>query len=111
MANVLGGITGFAEMFMGGGSISKLTKLFHDGGIVRAANGWQVPGNNNSGDMVPAFLNSGELVLNSAQQNYLATELSNRGNDGGSIGTASIQGEQIFITLNNYLRRRGYGGY
>ena len=46
MANVLGGITGFAEMFMGGGSISNLTKLFHDGGIVRAANGWQVPGNN-----------------------------------------------------------------
>ena len=95
-------------MFMSGGSISKFTKMFHDGGIVRAAGGYKVPGNYGY-DAVPALLTSGELVLNSAQQNYLATELSNRGNDGGNIGTASIQGEQIFITLNNYLRRRGYG--
>lgn len=81
---------------------------FHDGGVVHAAGGYSVPGNNYSGDLVPAMLNSGELVLNQAQQGNLAAQLSDNENSSAS-GAAWVSGENIYVALNTFLRRRGMG--
>lgn len=75
---------------------------------IRAANGY-VDGNNYSGDMVPALLNSGELVLNRAQQGNLASQL--QGNSGQMQLETTITGEQIRLVLNNNGRRTGRGEY
>lgn len=81
---------------------------FARGGIVRAAGGFSVPGNNYSGDRVPALLNSGELVLNKAQQGNLASQL-----EGGAAAGANTQpfinGEMIYLGLQAYMRRSGLG--
>ena len=83
---------------------------FANGGIVHAAGGWNgfVPGNNFSGDTVPALLNSGELVLNRAQQGVLASELSGGGMQNIRL-EAVVSGEQIFLAQNNRGRRTGRG--
>lgn len=81
---------------------------FHNGGIVHAAGGYSVPGNNFSGDLVPAMLNSGELVLNQAQQGNLAAQLSDNENS-SAAGAAWVSGENIYVALNTFLRRRGMG--
>lgn len=78
------------------------------GGIVHAAGGYQIPGNYMSGDMVPAMVNSGELVLNKAQQGNLASQLQDN-ERGGGYTPSHVSGEQIWIALNNYTRRTGQG--
>lgn len=58
--------------------------MFAGGGIVRkAAMGTIIPGNSYVGDKVPAMLNSGEMVLNQAEQNTLFKML--------SVGTLPIR--------------------
>ena len=83
---------------------------FARGGIVRAAGGFSVPGNNYSGDRVPALLNSGELVLNKAQQGNLASQLEGGGMQNLNL-EAVIRGEDIRLALNNNGRRTGRGEY
>lgn len=89
--------------------ISSLTKGFHHGGVVHAALGAVVPGGNYSGDLVPAMLNSGELVLNQAQQGNLASQL----NDAGTLRnlqlTTQLNGEDILLAIDNHGRRTGKG--
>ena len=80
-----------------------------NGGVVHAADGYQVPGNRMSGDQVPAMLNSGELVLNKAQQGNLASQL--QGGMGAMQLSAIITGEQLRLVLNNNGRRTGRGEY
>ena len=76
------------------------------------AEGGMIKGNSYSGDNIPAdnFVNAGELVLNKAQQNTLASALTN---DGGSSQRGPVQarvsGENIYFALENYLRRSGKG--
>ena len=86
---------------------------FAGGGIVKAAQGYVIPGNSFSGDNVfagHAWVNSGELVLNKSQQNTLAGMLDNNRQPSGSAnGVARVSGEQIYIAVNNYLRRSGKG--
>lgn len=82
---------------------------FAHGGVVRAANGW-VGGNSWSGDRVPALLNSGELVLNRAQQGNLASQLSGAGWQNLRLET-EISGTNLRIVLNNESRSRGRGVY
>ena len=86
---------------------------FAGGGIVKAAQGYVIPGNSFSGDNVfagHAWVNSGELVLNKSQQNTLAGMLdNNRQPSGNGNGVARVSGEQIYIAVNNYLRRSGKG--
>lgn len=82
--------------------------MLHHGGVVRAAMGVVVPGNNPSGDMVPAMLNSGELVLNQAQQGALASRLNDQQTRAVSA-QSYVSGENIFLGLNNYLTRSGKG--
>ena len=80
---------------------------FAHGGVVHAANGF-VQGNNYSGDMIPAALNAGELVLNKAQQGNLASQLQGAG-FGGVNMVGEISGEAIKIVLNRHLKRTGQG--
>lgn len=85
------------------------------GGIVRAANGASladygttVPGNSMSGDLIPARINSGELILNRAQQGNLAAQLDSLAEQ-QPTGRPYVSGENIFIALNTYMKRRGMG--
>lgn len=90
-------------------TIASLTKGFHHGGVVHAALGAVVPGGNYSGDLVPAMLNSGELVLNQAQQGNLASQL----NDAATLRnlqlTTQLNGEDILLAIDNHGRRTGKG--
>ena len=74
----------------------------------RHAGGGIVGGNTPSGDLQPVLLNSGELVLNKAQQGALASQLQDSRVVTAS-GTPYVTGEEIYLGLSNYLRRRGYG--
>ena len=80
-----------------------------NGGVVHAANGY-VSGTTYSGDQIPAMLNSGELVLNKAQQGVLASSLQaiGQGGDGGGA-RPYVNGEMIWLGLTNYLNRSGRG--
>lgn len=103
-----GGVVGKAGVFAGGGVVEKSVR-FADGGIVpHAAFGLKVPGNNFSGDQVPALLNSGELVLNRFQQQALAANLQGGGGGGGYM-PSHISGEQIWLVMNRYTKRTGKG--
>lgn len=77
---------------------------------IHAATGTIVPGNNYSGDRVPALVNSGELILNRAQQGNIASQL-----QGGGLQNMNLQaivtGEQLRFILNTNSRRRGKGEY
>ena len=83
-------------------------KLWSNGGVIHAASGMIVPGNNYSGDMVPSMINSGELILNRAQQGNLVSQLSDSQRTRGPQ-LAQVSGEQIYIAMSNYLRRSGKG--
>ena len=74
------------------------------------ANGGIVSGNSLSGDNVPAMLNSGEVVLNTAQTGRLASAMTQ--NPMGNLNlTATLSGETIRLALqNNALRRGGSRG-
>ena len=115
MKDVVNGIQGVISILTGISSIitaiqtistANLFKLA-GGGVVRAAGGF-VSGNNFSGDMVPALLNSGEVVLNRAQQGNLVSQLSESQRTRGPQ-LAQVSGEQIYIAMSNYLRRSGKG--
>ena len=78
------------------------------GGVVKAAGGVTVPGNYNSNDLVPAMLNSGEMVLNRAEVNHLSSALSNPGMGDLSLSCV-VDGESLKFVLNQSQRRRGRG--
>lgn len=75
--------------------------MFAGGGIVRkAAMGTIIPGDSYVGDKVPAMLNSGEMVLNKAEQNTLFKML--------SVGTLPIRvaakGVESLPVIGNAMR-------
>ena len=116
MKDVLNGVTSLISIVSGIATIltaiEALTAAdtiipFARGGVVHAANGF-VQGNNYSGDMIPAALNAGELVLNKAQQGNLASQLQGAG-FGGVNMVGEISGEAIKIVLNRHLKRTGQG--
>ena len=75
-------------------------------GFARAANGC-VSGTRFSGDQIPIAVNSGEMILNRAQQGNLAAQLSEGGMNGMELGTI-ITGEQLKIVLRRHLRRTNH---
>ena len=82
---------------------------FAGGGIVpHAAAGFFVPGNNFSGDRVHMALNSGELVLNKAQQGNLASQLTDNGGEISDVRPYTT-GENIILGINAHFRRSGQG--
>ena len=105
---VLDVIAGICSAIQGMQTVGSILGLFSRGGVVHAAGGYSVPGNNYSGDMVPAMLNSGELVLNKAQQGNLASQLSGNGLQNLHL-SASVHGEQIVLAVNNTMKRKNKG--
>lgn len=82
--------------------------LFANGGIVpRAANGYLIPGNSFSGDTTPVLANAGEVILSRSQQNALVNQMPS--NDAGASMQPFVNGEQIFIGMNNTSKRMGRG--
>ena len=72
--------------------------------------GGVVEGNTFSNDMILGRLNAGELILNKAQQNALATSL-----EGGGLQNlhleAYVSGTQLRFVLNNESQANGMGQY
>ena len=127
LKDVLGGIQAIAAILTGISALISIitaiqgTKavpvigfLAARGGIVpKAAGGRFIGGNSYSGDNIfagNAWVNSGELVLNKAQQSTLASQLEGGGMQGMKL-SAVISGEQIRLVLNNNGRRTGKGEY
>lgn len=100
---VIEGVKGVMGMFSGGAAGK------HNGGIIHAATGAIVPGRQFSGDNIPALLDSGELILNRAQQGNLASQLEGGGNETSTPLRPYVSGQYIFLGTNNYLRGAGLG--
>lgn len=84
-------------------------KFWAGGGVVHANSGLLVPGNHFSGDMVPSMINSGELILNQAQQGNLASQLQAASMINGGGGHDYVSGQNIYLGTNNYLKGSGQG--
>ena len=71
------------------------------------ANGGIVPGSSFSGDNLTANVNSGELILNRAQQESVASQLQNNNPMGNISIEGRISGTDILLAANNSNRSRG----
>ena len=90
-------------------TVGSVLGLFRNGGIVpHAATGLMVPGNDFS-DSTPVMVSSGELILNKAQQNAVAQGLQEERGRGDYSSTPYVDGEKIYLGMNNFLRRSGRG--
>jgi hypothetical protein len=122
---VVGGLQGITSILMAiqtiVGAIEAISAIdslipFAGGGIIKAAAG-TIVGNSYSGDNMRGIgpggqlygLNAGEVVLNRSQVNNLASALTGNGDGGGVYSTPYVQGEMIFLGVNNYLKRSGRG--
>jgi hypothetical protein len=98
---------GIVPAFKEGG----IVPAFKTGGIVpHAAIGYEVPGHDYS-DSTPVMVSSGELILNRSQQGNLASQLEQARQESysGGDGTPYVQGELIYLGVNNFLKRSGRG--
>ena len=126
LKDVLGGIQSVTQILSAIMSIVSVIEAvsaadaiipFAGGGIVpKAAGGMLIPGNSFSGDNLRMPIagggvigvNSGELILNRAQQDTIASALE-QSDENAIGGTPYVLGETIYIGLTNYLRRTGRG--
>lgn len=83
--------------------------MMKNGGIVKAAYGYAVPGTHYSGDTTPILANAGELILNRAQQGNLVSQLEDTKPESPSSARPYVTGEDIFLGLSNYLKAAGLG--
>jgi hypothetical protein len=81
---------------------------FAGGGVVHAADGYMVPGNTYSGDMIPAALNAGEVVLNRAQAGVLASDITSNGARNINV-SGRLEGETIVLAADRWGKRTGKG--
>lgn len=100
--------TGLATMLSSISAIKQATSGFANGGVI--------PGNSMSGDNLRGMtpdgniygLNSQEIILNKAQQGNLASQLTDSAVQGFG-GQPYVEGEKIFLGMNNSSRRMGRG--
>ena len=100
--------TGVATMISSISAIKQATSGFANGGVI--------PGNSMSGDNLRGMtpdgtvygLNSQEIILNKAQQGNLASQLTDSAVQGFG-GQPYVEGEKIFLGMNNSSRRMGRG--
>ena len=112
-----GGIFGWIAAIAGGLTtmISTISAIhsatgYAQGGIVDGRGGGFVGGMAYSGDNIGNVrLDSGELVLNRSQQNNLANALEGGNNNNVENRQPYVNGELIYLGLNNYLKRTGRG--
>ena len=71
------------------------------------ASGGIIPGNSYSGDNLTANVNSGELILNRAQQESVAYQLQNNNPMSNMRLSTEISGQNLRIVMNNDNRARG----
>lgn len=91
------GALGALTTTIGTNTATNFIPFFAHGGVAgRAANGF-VGGNNYSGDMLPIAVNSGELILNRAQQGNLASQLSGMGLSAIEV-YGRVSGEDIILS-------------
>jgi hypothetical protein len=90
-------------------TISSFLPFFAGGGVVRAANGFEVPGNHFSGDMVPALLNSGEVVLNRAQVGVLGSSLQQQAAQNRQVLVTKVKGTDLLVMLDQTGKLTGKG--
>ena len=96
-----GGMVVNSQRFAFGGQVSGISK--------RAADGF-VGGNNYSGDLIPIAVNSGELILNRAQQGNLASQLSGMGM-GNMRLSCKVNAKDIELVLNHQAGDTSRGRY
>ena len=104
-ASSLGPYAWIAYLAAGTAAMATTISTIHS--LTGYAHGGIVDGNSYSGDNIPIMANAGELVLTKAAQASLANHLEGGGMSG--LGPSRISGEQIYITLNRYLKRSGQG--
>jgi len=86
LGKVLGGIGGLIGSFDGGGIIG---------------------GTSYTGDRLVARVNSGEMILNPAQQRQLFNMANGGGGSDSGVTSAALRGEDLYFALRNYGRRTG----
>jgi predicted nucleic acid-binding Zn-ribbon protein len=114
---VVGGLQGVSSILMGIQAIVSAIEVissadalipFAGGGVVHAADGYMVPGNTYSGDMIPAALNAGEVVLNRAQAGVLASDITSNGARNINV-SGRLEGETIVLAADRWGKRTGKG--
>ena len=96
-----GGMVVNSQRFAYGGQVSGISK--------RAADGF-VGGNNYSGDLIPIAVNSGELILNRAQQGNLASQLSGKGMSAMRL-SCKVNAKDMEFILNHQASDTSRGRY
>lgn len=71
------------------------------------ASGGIVGGTSYRGDRLTANVNSGEMILTRQQQRNLFDAISSGSIGGSGGGAAVVRGEDIYVSLSNYMRRSG----
>lgn len=96
----------FVGVTMGIGFVASMVAALMS--LPKFAGGGLVGGTSYSGDTQLASVNSGELILNKAQQNSLANELQS-GNTQPLRLSASMSGTDILFVINSALAAQGKG--
>lgn len=71
------------------------------------ASGGIVGGTSYRGDRLSVNVDSGEMILNRIQQRRLFDAISSGSIGGSGGGAAVVRGEDIYVSLSNYMRRSG----
>lgn len=99
----------FVGTALAGSQIAAMLAMIKAASIPLFATGGIVGGSSYYGDNVIAGVNSGEMILNRAQQSNLFKAI-NSGKIGGSnvnIGFDKVRGSDIYLSLRNYLKSSG----
>lgn len=93
-----------ANLLAMAGAVSSALAIFR--GLPKFANGGIVPGNSRSGDRVLAGVNSGELILNEAQQHNIASKLLRRDNTAVEVHISErLRGSDLRRSVKTATRR------